>query len=91
MYNINKDMNTIKDFQKKPSGAVVNINSNDHARAKKRNYVKRVQDNMFGAENKEGAIDKVVRYQDHDHKSIRELKDDIKELKALVNKLVGEK
>ena len=84
-------MNSIKDFQKKTSGAVVNTNSKDFMRARNRNHVRRVQQKMFGTLNEEGAIDKVVRYQNHDHEVVREMKSDIKQIKNMLTQLLGEK
>jgi len=84
-------MNSIKDFQKKSSGAVVNTNSKDYMRARNRNYIRRVQQQMFGDAEHEGDIAKVVRYQNHDHKVIKDIEKDIKSIKRLLEHIVGEK
>jgi hypothetical protein len=76
MYNINKNMNSIKDFHKKTDGVVVNVNSKDHMRARNRNHIRRVQQKMFGDYNNEGDIDK--------------LKQEIHELKKIVKSLIGD-
>jgi len=84
-------MNSIKDFQKKTNGAVVNTNSKDFMRARNRNHIRRVQQKMFGNHIEEGAIDKVVRYQNHDHEVIREIKSDIEQVKNMLVQLLGDK
>jgi hypothetical protein len=83
-------MNNIKDFKKKESGAVINTNSSDCMRARNRNHTRRVQDRMFGKINTEGAIDKVIRYQDHDHSTIKQLKNKIARLELMIESLVKE-
>ena len=84
-------MNNIKDFQKKTNGAVINNNSKDHMRARNRNHTRRMQYKSFGDIHNEGSIDKVVRYQNHDHNVIKELKSEIQDLKQMVNMLLGDK
>lgn len=53
-------MNNKTDFRKKSSGIVLNINSNDHKRAKKRNAVQKEQDRLFGADGKIAHLEKEV-------------------------------
>ena len=40
-------MNSVQDFYKKDNGVVVNTNSKDYVRAKRRNYIRRKQDEVF--------------------------------------------
>jgi hypothetical protein len=91
-------MNSIKDFQKKPSGAVVNTNAKDYMRARNRNYIRRVQQEMFGTTSEEGVISKVVKRQHHNYKiicdlknDINDMKNDIDDIKDMLNQLLGEK
>jgi hypothetical protein len=84
-------MNNIKDFKKKESGAVVNTNSSDCMRARNRNHTRRVQNRMFGTINTEGDIDKVIRYQNHDHSTIKHLKNKISRLELMLEALIEEK
>jgi len=84
-------MNSIKDFQKKTSGAVVNTNSKDYMRARNRNHIRRIQQQMFGDNEHEGDISKVIRYQNHDHKVIKNIENDIKTIKQLLEQIVGDK
>lgn len=70
-------MNNPKDFTKKDSGVVVNSNTADYLRARKRNKVRRDQDDTFGEEGK-------IAIQE---KKIDTLESEIAELKAMVNAL----
>lgn len=45
-------MNRPQDFRKRNSGVVVNINDKDHKRARRRNRVRRDQDENFGQDGK---------------------------------------
>jgi len=42
-------MNTPRDFHKRADGVVININSRDHMRARRRNTVRKDQDENFGS------------------------------------------
>jgi hypothetical protein len=45
-------MNTPRDFHKRADGVVVNTNTGDHTRARRRNRVRKEQDVVLGANGK---------------------------------------
>ena len=83
-------MNSINDFKKKPSGVIVNTNSQDYMRAKNRNYINRQQRKMLGTFEKEGELVKFIKTQQYDHKEISAIKKDIKEIKHMLSEIIGE-
>ena len=77
-------MNREKDFHKKQSGVIVNTNTRDFRRAKKRNFVRREQDKIFGIGGEEGKISKLERELNIKNDDIDQMKQDIEELKLFI-------
>jgi hypothetical protein len=54
-------MNNIKDFKKKEDRVIVNTNTKDYLRAKKRNYIRKQQELYFGNYNSSGIIPEMAK------------------------------
>jgi hypothetical protein len=77
-------MNNVQDFHKNLSGVIINNNSRDYLRAKRRNYIRRQQDKMLIVMNEFDEIKKEV-------KEIKKIKNDVKEIKKMLSDIIHHK
>jgi len=77
-------MNNIKDFHKRDDGVVINTNTHDYKRARRRNHISREQEKIFGnGKNKIDDIEQRLKRQENEMKKIENILSKI--LKKLEN------
>jgi hypothetical protein len=97
-------MNNIKDFKKKENNIIINTNTKDYLRAKKRNYIHKQQELYFGNhDNDIGILPKIVNDLNNNQYNVEKdkhnitkmkqevyrLKKEIKEMKDILDKIGG--
>jgi len=74
-------MNKVQDFYKRDDGVVINTNTTEYLRAKRRNYIRKKQDEMIDA------LDDVKELK-HQVKKLGKMQNDVKEIKKMLDEII---
>ena len=81
-------MNNIKDFLKRPDGAVINTNSRDCMRARNRNSFFKKSREVIGDDNTDGKIGKLERSLKRERTKTNKLKREMEAMKDILNTIL---